>query len=126
MIIPKLSHKQKILLSLIANTLFFSGIFSLKFFGFTTDLILVMVATAVFLEVIYLAVLIQMSVNKNNTNLEEMVKNIENIREGEEKAHTALIYIGHQMRAMQAELDILRKSGILKIRGNGHHPKVRA
>lgn len=126
MTVRKLTSLQKIFLSLIINALLFGGIFALRLFGLTTDSILLVLAAVVSLEIIYLTIFVQMSANKNTTSLEKAQEHIEEIKENEEKTQTALIYIGHQMKAMQHELDYLRKSSILKSNGNGHHPKINA
>lgn len=126
MTLRKLAPPPKVFLSLIINTVLFGGIFALGFFGLSAGSILFILAAAVSLEVIYIAISIQASINKHTQSLEDMESHIEKIKEGEEKSHTILIYMGHQLRATQHELDILRKSGILKANGNGHHPKARA
>lgn len=124
--LKKLAPPQKIILSLIINAVLFGMIFASGFFGLSAGSILFILAAAVSLEVIYIAISIQASINKHTQSLADMENHIEKIKESEEKAHTILIYIGHQMRATQHELDILRKSGIVKPNGNGHHPKARA
>lgn len=126
MILKRFTPPQKIILSLIVNSVLFGGIFALGIFGLPTGSILFILAAAVSLEVIYIAISIQSSINKHTQSLADMERHIEKIKEGEEKAHTTLIYLGHQMRATQHELDILRKSGILKLNGNSHHPKAHA
>lgn len=116
-------------LSLIIHTLLFAGIFSLSFFGVNTNYILLILTTAVSLEAIYLSIFIQMSVNRNTESLEEVEEDIEDIQEDaleEEQAHKVLIHIGQQMETIQRELDMLKKSGILKTNGNGHHHNIKA
>ena len=113
-------------ISLIIHTMLFVGIFALRYFGVTTDYILLVLTTAVSLEAIYLSIFIQMSVNRATESLEEVEEDIEDIQEDafeEEEAHKVLIHIGQQMKAIQHDLDTLRKSGVLKPSGNGHHPK---
>lgn len=110
-------------LSLIIHTLIFAGIFALRRIGWTTGDILLALTTAVSLEAIYLAIFIQMTVNRNTESLEEVEEDIEGIQEDateEEEAHRVLIHIGQEMRTIQQELDILKKSGVLKTNGNGH------
>ena len=109
--------------SLIIHSLFFIGIFAMRYFGFTTDYILLVLTTAVSLEAIYLSIFIQMSVNRATESLEEVEEDIEDIQEEtgeEEEAHKVLIHIGVQMKSIQQDLDALRKSGVLKPNGNGH------
>ncbi len=109
--------------SLIIHTVMFMGIFALRYFGVTTDYILLILTTAVSLEAIYLSIFIQMSVNRATESLEEVEEDIEDIQEDateEEEAHKVLIHIGQQMKTIQHDLDALKKSGLLKASGNGH------
>src|SRR3990172_3545249 len=109
MTVRKLTPSEKISLFLIINTLFFGTIFGLGLLWLPLEWIQLILVTAASIEVIYLTIFIKMSVNKNAHDLAEMEKRIENIREDEEKTRTVLIYIGHQMKAIQHELDALRK-----------------
>lgn len=116
-------------ISLIIHTLLFVGIFALRYLGVTTDYILLILTTAVSLEAIYLSIFIQMTVNRNTESLEEVEEDIEDIQEDaseEEAAHQVLLHIGQQMKTIQQDLDTLRKSGLLKLNGNGHHRKIHA
>ena len=67
--------------SILLHTLLFIGIFSLKFLGADFDFILLILTTAVSLEAIYLAIFIQMTVNRNTESLEEVEEDIEDIQE---------------------------------------------
>lgn len=67
--------------SILVHTVLFVVIFSLKFFGFKTDDILLILTTAVSLEAIYLSIFIQMSVNKTKKSLEGVEKDIDEIQE---------------------------------------------
>lgn len=67
--------------SLIAHSAFFVGIFSLSLFGFSFDQILLILTTLVSLEAIYLAIFIQMTVNRQAMELEEVQEDIEGIQE---------------------------------------------
>lgn len=113
--------------SLIVHTLLFAGIFILRYFGFSRDYILLLLTTAVSLEAIYLSIFIQMSVNKATQSLEEVEEDIEDIQEDENddaEARKVLIHIGQQMKAIQQDLDYLRRSGVLKT--PGHTPRIRS
>lgn len=116
---------QKFSIPLVFNAALFLAIFSLKLLGLTTDLITIALTMAVALEIIYLAVFIQLSINKNTQNLLEIQKQITNMKEDEERAQSVLIYSRHQMKALQQELDILRKGSYLK-NANAHSVKARA
>lgn len=125
MVTRKLTPSEKIFFFLIANALLIGGIFAARLLGFTTDSLLVLTA-AVSLEIIYLAFSIQRSINKTTQALQDLEKGMAELRENEEKTHTALIYIGHQMKIMQHELLNFKKHNLLKVNGNGHHPKAQA
>jgi low affinity Fe/Cu permease len=67
--------------SLVVHTVLFIGIFALRLFGVNTEEILLILTTAVSLEAIYLAVFIQMTVNRNTESLEEVEEDIDEIQE---------------------------------------------
>jgi uncharacterized protein YoxC len=67
--------------SILVHTLFFIGIFVLYLFGLPLDKILLILTTAVSLEAIYLAIFIQMTVNRNTKSLEEVEEDIDEIQE---------------------------------------------
>lgn len=67
--------------SLVVHTALFFGIFALRLFDVTTEEILLILTTAVSLEAIYLAIFIQMTVNRNTQSLEEVEENIDEIQE---------------------------------------------
>lgn len=115
--------------SVIFHTLIFIGIPLLGFFGFDLRSILIIFTTWLSIEAIYLAIFIQMTVNRNTQSLEEVEEDIEDIQEDaseEEEAHKVLVNIGREMKVIQHELDILKKSGILKTNGNGNGHKIHA
>lgn len=115
--------------SVIFHTLIFIVAPALVLLGFELRSVLLIFTTWLSIEAIYLAIFIQMTVNRNTESLEEVEEDIEDIQEDvveEEEAHKVLVHIGHQMKAIQHDLDVLRKSGILKPSGNGNHTRVRA
>jgi low affinity Fe/Cu permease len=67
--------------SIVVHTILFLGIFMLKLVGFGIDQILLVLTTAVSLEAIYLAIFIQMSVNKTSKSLASVEKDIDEIQE---------------------------------------------
>ncbi len=67
--------------SLVVHTIIFIGIFALRWFGKSMEEILLILTTAVSLEAIYLAILIQMTVNRNTASLESVEEDIEDIQE---------------------------------------------
>ena len=67
--------------SLVVHTIIFLGCVTLGFFGVNWDQILLVLTTVVSLEAIYLAIFIQMTVNRNTKSLEEVEKDIDEIQE---------------------------------------------
>ena len=66
--------------SIVFHSLFFVGIFALRFLGISFDHILLMLTTVVSLEAIYLAIFIQMSVNQNTSSLREVEADVDEIQ----------------------------------------------
>lgn len=67
--------------SILVHTVFFVGIFILHIFGVDMDSILLILTTALSIEAIYLAIFIQMTVNRNTKSLEEVEFDIDEIQE---------------------------------------------
>ncbi len=67
--------------SLVVHTILFAVSFALGLFGVSWDRILLVVTTIVSLEAIYLAIFIQMSVNRTTQSLQEVEENIDEIQE---------------------------------------------
>lgn len=67
--------------SLLVHSFVFLTCFALPFFGVTFDRVLLALTTAVSLEAIYLAIFIQMSVNKNTEDIEDIQEDVEEIQE---------------------------------------------
>lgn len=67
--------------SLITHTVLFIGAFVMMWLGFDVDRVLLVLTTVVSLEAIYLAIFIQMTINRNVLQLQEVEKDIEEISE---------------------------------------------
>jgi len=67
--------------SIVVHTFFFIGIFALRYFNVATSDILLILTTVVSLEAIYLAIFIQMTVNRNTQSLVEVEEDIDEIQE---------------------------------------------
>lgn len=67
--------------SLAVHTALFVGFFVLGFLGFNWSDLLLILTTAVSLEAIYLAIFIQMTVNRNTESLAEVEEDIDEIQE---------------------------------------------
>jgi len=70
--------------SLIIHTIIFTGAFVLYFCGISLDTILLFLTTIVSLEAIYLAIFIQMSVNRQAKKLKAVALDVEDIQENVE------------------------------------------
>ena len=115
--------------SVIFHTLIFISIPGLAFLGMDLRSVLLIFTTWLSIEAIYLAIFIQMTVNRNTESLEDVEEDIEDIQEDvieDEVSHKALINIGREIRMLQHDLDILKKSGMLKSSGSGHTPRAQA
>ena len=67
--------------SILVHTVFFIGIFALRFFAVTASDILLILTTIVSLEAIYLSIFIQMTVNKHSEELEEVSEELGEVSE---------------------------------------------
>jgi low affinity Fe/Cu permease len=67
--------------SLIVHTVLFIAVFVCGFLGYSWDTLLLILTTAVSLEAIYLAIFIQMSINKSTYSLKVVEENIDEIQE---------------------------------------------
>lgn len=118
-------------ISIWVHTFLFIGIFSLNWLGLSVDNILLILTTAVSLEAIYLAIFIQMSVNKTTQSLAEVEADIDEIQEDvedlgedideiqaeedednihDEKTQKILVGIEEQMQKLLADIESLKKS----------------
>lgn len=83
--LDKASHKLTFWIgtpqSILAHTTLFIGIFILILFGISIDKVLLILTTAVSLEAIYLAIFIQMTVNRTTMSLVGVEQNIDDIQE---------------------------------------------
>jgi uncharacterized membrane protein len=88
--------------SLIAHTVIFIVAFILPFFGISFERVLLVLTTIVSLEAIYLAIFIQMSVNKNSADIEDIQENVEDIQEEIEE-------IGEDVEEIQKDVDEIQE-----------------
>ncbi|MEK7459672.1 MAG: hypothetical protein AAB636_01240 [Patescibacteria group bacterium] len=77
----KITHWIGSTKSIIIHTIFFVGIFSLYFFNFSSSDILLILTTVVSLEAIYLAIFIQITINRHSEDLVEVSEDIEELQE---------------------------------------------
>ncbi len=67
--------------SLVTHTILFVGAFVATWLGFDVDRVLLVLTTVVSLEAIYLAIFIQMTLNRTTTQLSEVEETVEEISE---------------------------------------------
>lgn len=109
--------------SVLVHTLFFISIPMLGLIGLDLRFILLIFTTWLSVEAIYLAIFIQMTVNRNTESLEDVEEDleafgedIEDIQEDvndEEEAHKILLNIGTELKHIQQDLNTLKKKGLL-------------
>lgn len=90
-------------LSVIVHTILFIGIFALGAVGFDTNTILLILTTAVSLEAIYLAIFIQMTVNRSVEHIESVEENVEDIQEDVEGLESDVEEISEDIDVIQTE-----------------------
>ena len=90
------------------------GIFALGFAGIHIDTILLILTTAVSLEAIYLAIFIQMTVNRTTVSLEEAKEDIEDIAEDVEDLEENVEDISEDVEDISEDIEEIHKKKILK------------
>ena len=95
--------------SIILHTIFFAGMFSLQFFGISSERILLILTTIVSLEAIYLAIFIQMTVSKHSEDLVEVSEDIEEIQEDVEEIQEDVEGIEKDVDAIQEDVGELQE-----------------
>jgi low affinity Fe/Cu permease len=91
--------------SIIFHTIFFIGIFALRFLGVRSDDIMLVLTTIVSLEAIYLSIFIQMTVNKHAQELEEVSEDIEEIQEDVDEIQGDVDEIQKDVDEIQEDVD---------------------
>lgn len=95
--------------SIIVHTILFVGIFGLKYVGVDIEEILLILTTAVSLEAIYLAIFIQMAVNKNTKALEAVEDDIEDIAEDVEDLEEDVEDISEDVEDISEDIEEIQK-----------------
>jgi len=91
--------------SIIIHTVFFIVMFSLQLFGISFDKILLILTTIVSLEAIYLAIFIQITVNRHSEDLEEVSEDIEEIQEDVEEIQEDVEGIEKDVGELQEDVE---------------------
>ena len=95
--------------SLIVHTVLFTVSFALTLFGIGLDHILLVVTTAVSLEAIYMAIFIQMAINRNTYSLKEVEKDIDEIQEDIDEIQEDVDEIQKDIDEIQEDVDDIEK-----------------
>ena len=91
--------------SLIVHTILFIGAFVSVFFGFSLEEVLLILTTVVSLEAIYLAIFIQISVNRSVESLEEVEKDVDEIQEDVDEIQKDVDEIQEDVDEIQKDVD---------------------
>lgn len=95
--------------SLVAHTVIFAGCFILGFFGVDFEKILLVLTTVVSLEAIYMAIFIQMAVNRNTQSLEEVEEDIDEIQKDVDVIQEDVDEIEKDIDEIQEDVDDIEK-----------------
>lgn len=96
--------------SIIVHTIFFIGMFCLRFAGIAASDILLVLTTIVSLEAIYLSILIQMTVNKHSEELEEVSGDIEEMKEDVEEIQEDVEEIQENVDEIQEDVEEIQEN----------------
>ena len=106
--------------SLVIHTLIFAGILALSLFGFDFRTVNIVLTTWLSIEAIYLAIFIQMTVNRNTESIEDLQEDVEELSEDVEDIQEDIEDIeeshGEKSGAQKIQdflLDPLKKSGLI-------------
>jgi uncharacterized protein YoxC len=92
-------------ISILVHTILFVGIFALKKFGVSLEQILLILTTVVSLEAIYLAIFIQMTINRQEEKLHEVSEDIEEISEDIEDIQEDVEELGEDFEEFSDDLE---------------------
>lgn len=91
--------------SILIHTVFFAFMFGLVLFGIDFDKILLVLTTIVSLEAIYLAIFIQITVNRHSEDLVEVSEDIEEIQEDIDEIQEDVDEIQEDIDEIQEDVD---------------------
>lgn len=96
--------------SLIVHTFAFVGAFLVAVFHYAPwDMVLLIVTTVVSLEAIYLAIFIQMTVNRQAKELHDVSEDVEEIQEEVEEISKDVEEIGEDVEDIQEDVEVMSK-----------------
>lgn len=95
--------------SLVFHTIVFATSFMLYFFGVSFQSILLVLTTIVSLEAIYLSIFIQISVNRQSTEIQEVSKDVEEISDNVEGIQEDVEEIQQDIDTIQEDVDEIQE-----------------
>lgn len=95
--------------SIAVHTFLFVLAFAFVLFGVGVDTVLLVLTTVVSLEAIYLAIFIQMTVNRNTRSLEEVEEDIEEIQEDVKEIETDVGEISEDVEELAEDMDKIQE-----------------
>ncbi|HEX3100094.1 MAG TPA: DUF677 domain-containing protein [Patescibacteria group bacterium] len=95
--------------SIVVHTIVFIAAFVFVIFGVPLNSVLLILTTAVSLEAIYLALFIQMSVNKNTKSLADVEEDIEEIAEDVEGIEKDIDEIQEDVEGIEKDIDEIQE-----------------
>ena len=106
--------------SLVIHTVIFTGILALSLFGFDFRTVNIVLTTWLSIEAIYLAIFIQMTINRNTESIEDLQEDVEELSEDVEDIQEDIEEIeeihGEKSGTQKIQdflLDPLKKSGLI-------------
>lgn len=91
--------------SLVVHTIIFVGVIIAPVFGFSMEEVLLILTTIVSLEAIYLAILIQYTVNQHSETLEEVAEDIEDVAEDVEEVTKNVEEISEDVEGLSEDVE---------------------
>lgn len=96
--------------SLVVHTILFIAAFAIPYFGILSmDEVLLILTTIVSLEAIYLAIFIQMTVNRNNQSLAEVEKDIDEIQEDVDEIGEDIDELSEDVEEISEDIDEIQE-----------------
>ncbi len=95
--------------SLLVHTILFATAFLLPLFNIPFDQVLLVVTTIVSLEAIYMAIFIQMAVNRNTQSLEEVEEDIDEIQKDVDEIQEDVDDIQEDVDEIEKDIDEIEK-----------------
>lgn len=96
-------------ISLIVHTVFFAVAFSLTLFDVPFEDVLLVLTTIVSLEAIYLAIFIQITVNRNTESLYEVEEDIEEIQEDVQEIERDIDEVQEDVEEIQEDVEEIQE-----------------